>query len=151
MLTTVTRPLVLFNDSPIAAYVKTFAARKGSGFYTTPTELTLDPHQSVEVAVCVCLDETLKQTDQIHVIVYEGVDLVVPVEAKGEGMFGDGKKYVAIFYVLTIALIYHESISIMYPYLSCILIYHLSLSIKYHLSLSIMYPYLSCILIYHVP
>lgn len=85
VLTLSSQPLKVFNDSPIPANVKAFAAKKGSGFFIDPCEILIAPNSEFEFKACVFLDEVLKQSDSYYIMPDDGVHAIIPVEAVGTG------------------------------------------------------------------
>ena len=77
--------LVMTNDSEIPAPFKIFLKNARSKFRVDVRDGVLSPRESVVVNVIACLDDTIIHKDQLHVIVSEGENLMVPLHAKGIG------------------------------------------------------------------
>ena len=79
------RDLVLTNDSEIPAPFKIFLKNARSKFRVDVRDGVLSPHECVVLHVIACLDDTIVHKDQLHIIVAEGENLMVPLSAKGIG------------------------------------------------------------------
>eukprot|EP00798_Chlamydomonas_sp_ICE-L_P006741 gene6741-3411_t len=77
--------LHLYNPTPIPAQFKLFIEGIDSVFVVQPREAELQPNESLEVTVRVCLDEVQTFKDVLHVLIQEGADISVPLEASGTG------------------------------------------------------------------
>ena len=76
------RDLVLTNDSEIPAPFKIFLKNARSKFRVDVRDGVLSPRESVVLHVIACLDDTIVHKDQLHIIVSEGENLMVPLSAK---------------------------------------------------------------------
>ena len=79
------RTLVLTNESLINAPFKTFIKNARSKFRVDVRDGTLAPQESISLTVIASLDDTTVHRDQMHIVVAEGDNLVVPLSAKGIG------------------------------------------------------------------
>ncbi|GMH58813.1 hypothetical protein TrST_g5240 [Triparma strigata] len=79
------RDLIMTNDSEIPAPFKIFLKNARSKFRVDVRDGVLSPRESVVIHVIACLDDTIVHKDQLHVIVSEGDNLMVPLSAKGMG------------------------------------------------------------------
>jgi len=79
------RDLILTNESEIPAPFKVFLKNARSKFRVDVRDGVLSPHESVVLHVIACLDDTILHKDQLHIIVAEGENLMVPLSAKGIG------------------------------------------------------------------
>ena len=79
------RDLIMTNDSEIPAPFKLFLKNARSKFRVDVRDGVLSPRESVVVHVIANLDDTIVHKDQLHVIVSEGDNLMVPLAAKGMG------------------------------------------------------------------
>ncbi len=79
------RTLLVHNPSPITADFKLFIEGRDSLFSVLPREMRLAPGEDGQVTVRAVLDETLTFKDELHVLIEEGADIPVSVEAVGTG------------------------------------------------------------------
>jgi len=79
------RTLRLFNDSLIPASLKLFLKMARSKFDLSMRELTLAPKETYDLTVTANLDDTIVNKDEIHIIVEEGDNVMVPLSALGIG------------------------------------------------------------------
>ncbi|GAB9466133.1 Hydrocephalus-inducing [Globisporangium polare] len=79
------RVLVMTNTSLIPAPYKTFVRNARSKFQIDKKEGTLAPGDSVEFILTANLDDTILFKDQLHILITEGENLVVPLAMKGIG------------------------------------------------------------------
>ena len=79
------RKLTLHNDSLIPAPFKTFIKQARSKFSVDVKEGVLAPDEQLTLTLGAVLDDTLPHKDQLHVLVTEGENLVVPLKARGVG------------------------------------------------------------------
>ena len=79
------RTLRLFNDSLIPASVKLFLKMARSKFDISMRELSLAPKETFDLIVTANLDDTIVNKDEIHIIVEEGDNVMVPLSALGIG------------------------------------------------------------------
>lgn len=79
------RVLVMTNTSLIPAPYKTFIRNARSKFQIDKKEGTLAPGDSVEFILTANLDDTILFKDQLHILITEGENLVVPLAMKGIG------------------------------------------------------------------
>ena len=79
------RSLRLFNDSLIPASIKLFLKMARSKFELSMRELTLAPKETYDLTVTANLDDTIVNKDEIHIIVEEGDNVMVPLSALGIG------------------------------------------------------------------
>ena len=77
--------LHMHNPSLIPAEFKTFIAAKDSVFSVDMREGSLQPNESCTLTVTVHMDETMKFTDELHVLILEGDDVCIPLSASGIG------------------------------------------------------------------
>lgn len=73
------------NTSPIPAELKLFMDRRDSLFAVNHREVHLGPGESVPLTVSATLDDSLVFSDTLHMLVMEGPEMDVPVEAQGLG------------------------------------------------------------------
>jgi hydrocephalus-inducing protein len=78
------RELQIHNMSAIPAEFKLFVEARDSSFAVEPREAVLQPGESLAAQVLVMLDEALPFRDTLHVLVTEGADHCIPLEATGE-------------------------------------------------------------------
>lgn len=90
VLATHEMPLLIHNPTLIPADFKLFIDNEESSFSVEPRELHLEPGESTQALVRVVLDETSTFKDELHVLIAEGADIAIPLEATGEGWRGDG-------------------------------------------------------------
>lgn len=79
------RVLRLTNTSLIPAPYKTFIRNARSKFQVDRKDGVLPPGESVELVLVANLDDTILFKDQLHILVTEGENLVVPLAMKGVG------------------------------------------------------------------
>lgn len=79
------RSLRIFNDSLIPASLKLFLKMARSKFDLSIRELTLAPKETYDLTVTANLDDTIVNKDEIHIIVEEGDNVMVPLSALGIG------------------------------------------------------------------
>ena len=84
VLTEHSRQLLLHNPTLIPAAFKLFVEGRDSSFSVEPRELRLEPGGSAEATVRAVLDETQTFKDELHVLIEEGADVPIPLEATGE-------------------------------------------------------------------
>jgi hypothetical protein len=80
-----TRPLTLMNTGLINANLKLFLKMARSCYRLDVRELVLEAQQSYEVQVIANLDDSVVTKDEVHIMVEEGDNLMVPLVAKGIG------------------------------------------------------------------
>eukprot|EP00854_Cymbomonas_tetramitiformis_P000766 gene766-1240_t len=85
VLTRVDRKLFITNSSLIPAEFKTFISGKDSTFEVDVREATLAPGEEIALTISTYLDETQRFKDVLHILVIEGNDTAVPLEALGIG------------------------------------------------------------------
>lgn len=73
------------NTSPIPAELKLFMDRRDSLFAVNHREVHLGPGEHVPLTVSATLDDSLLFSDTLHMLVMEGPEMDVPVEAQGLG------------------------------------------------------------------
>jgi hypothetical protein len=79
------RSLCITNDSMISAHVKIFLKMARSKFELSASEMVLEPNQSYELVITANLDDSVVIKDEVHIVVDEGDDIMVPLSAKGVG------------------------------------------------------------------
>ncbi|KAJ1445550.1 hypothetical protein M885DRAFT_473458 [Pelagophyceae sp. CCMP2097] len=79
------RTLTVTNTSCIPAPFKTFVKSARSKFRVDLREYSLAPYDSVELKCVARLDDTTHHKDQLHIVVSEGDNMMVPLTAKGVG------------------------------------------------------------------
>ena len=79
------RSLSLTNTSWIAASCKIFLKMARSKYTLSADEVMLDPGQTFELTVTANLDDTIVHEDELHIMVHEGANLMVPLIARGIG------------------------------------------------------------------
>ena len=79
------RPLLIHNPTPIPADFKLFIEGRDSSFSIEPRDLRLAPGETSEAVIHASLDETQTFKDELHVLIEEGADVPVPLEATGVG------------------------------------------------------------------
>jgi len=67
--------LKLKNESPIPAEFKAFIHKKESVFTVDPPTGRMKPFETVELTVTAHLNEVLKMTDTLHILIHEGDDI----------------------------------------------------------------------------
>jgi hydrocephalus-inducing protein len=85
VLQRIPRALSVTNDSLIPAEVKVFIMKKASRFSVQTKELMLAPGQTIDVTVFAELNELQSFKDELCLMVKEGIDVSVPLIAKGVG------------------------------------------------------------------
>eukprot|EP00775_Hariotina_reticulata_P008964 gene8964-9139_t len=80
-----TQELRLRNATPIAAEAKLFVEGQDSVFEVEPREAVIPAGGELPVLVRVLLDDTVTFKDVLHVLVTEGADVNIPLEAMGTG------------------------------------------------------------------
>ena len=83
VLQTHQQALTLYNPTLIPASFKLFVEGSDSVFGVDPREAWLQPGAEMDVDVKVLLDETQTFKDVLHVLVSEGDDFPVPLQASG--------------------------------------------------------------------
>jgi hypothetical protein len=78
------RTLTIHNPTPIEADFKLFIEGRDSSFSVEPRELRLGPGDSSDVSVRALFDETQPFKDELHVLIAEGADMPVPLDATGK-------------------------------------------------------------------
>lgn len=80
------RTLTLQNEASIPAPLKLFLKNARSKFRVVDIrEAVLAPHESIDLSIVACLDDTTLHKDQLHVVVAEGDNYMIPLSAKGVG------------------------------------------------------------------
>ncbi|EGB10058.1 hypothetical protein AURANDRAFT_62593 [Aureococcus anophagefferens] len=79
------RTVTLRNNCCIPAPFKTFVKNARSKFRVDVRESVLAPMDAVDLQVVACLDDTTMHRDQLHVVVAEGENLMMPLSARGIG------------------------------------------------------------------
>lgn len=79
----ITRTVKLTNDSVIDASVRAFMKSKASLWTVEPKSIQLKPHETVPLSLTLAIDETIKMSDVMHLVVTDGKDATVTVRAKG--------------------------------------------------------------------
>lgn len=77
--------LKMTNESPIPAEFKAFLHKKGSCFSVDPPQGRMKPFESITMTVVANLNEILKMSDVMHILIHEGADLQVNLSARGVG------------------------------------------------------------------
>ncbi|KAH8063156.1 hypothetical protein JL722_2318 [Aureococcus anophagefferens] len=77
------RTVTLRNNCCIPAPFKTFVKNARSKFRVDVRESVLAPMDAVDLQVVACLDDTTMHRDQLHVVVAEGENLMMPLSARG--------------------------------------------------------------------
>ncbi len=73
------------NDSLIMASMKLFLKQARSKFDLATRELTLQPQESFDLKITANLDDSVLCKEEVHVIVEESDNIMVPLSAKGVG------------------------------------------------------------------
>ena len=84
MLEEHSRTLLIHNPTPIEADFKLFIEGRDSSFSVEPGELRLGPGDSAEANVRAVFDETQLFKDELHVLIAEGADVPIPLDATGK-------------------------------------------------------------------
>lgn len=79
------RLLTMTNASLIPAYYKTFIRNARSKFQIDQNEGTLPPGETVQFVLVANLDDTVVFKDQLHILITEGDNIVLPLAIKGVG------------------------------------------------------------------
>lgn len=79
------RTISLKNTSWIAASCKIFLKMARSKYSLSAEEVVLEPGQEFELTVTANLDDTIVHEDELHVMVHEGHNLMIPLIARGIG------------------------------------------------------------------
>jgi hypothetical protein len=77
------RTLKITNEGLISASMKIFLKMARSCYKIQTRELVLDAQQSYELEVTANLDDSVVNKDEVHIVVEEGDNLMVPLLAKG--------------------------------------------------------------------
>ena len=77
--------LVLHNQSRIPAEFKTFVKSARSKFSVPLQEGILAPDQSTGLDIIANLDDTIAFADELHILIIEGDNLMIPLKARGTG------------------------------------------------------------------
>jgi hydrocephalus-inducing protein len=79
------RSCIITNDSLISAHIKIFLKMARSKFELSASEMVLEPGQSYELVITANLDDSVVIKDEVHIVVDEGDDIMIPLSAKGVG------------------------------------------------------------------
>lgn len=79
------RTFKITNDSLVPASLKVFLKLARSKFSMNVREIVLEAQESTDVDVIVNLDDCIVQRDELHIVVAEGNNLMIPLSAKGIG------------------------------------------------------------------
>ncbi|OQR91449.1 hydrocephalus-inducing protein [Achlya hypogyna] len=79
------KSLRLTNTSLIPAPFKTFIRNARSKFSVDQKEYTLAPGETIVMTVVANLDDTIVFKEQLHILVTEGHNILIPLSAKGTG------------------------------------------------------------------
>ena len=79
----ITKHVKITNNSVIDAHIKSFMKTKSSLWTISPKASHLKPHESIQVALTLTIDEVMKTSDVMHVVVQDSNDIQVTVKAKG--------------------------------------------------------------------
>lgn len=79
------RTLKIKNESLITAALKMFLRTPRSNFSLAVREMELQAGEEFELEVTANLDDTIVFRDELHIIVHEGENLMVPLSARGTG------------------------------------------------------------------
>lgn len=79
------RTLKITNDSLIMASLKLFLKNARSKFELAARELTLEPFEAFDLDIIANLDDSIVLKEELHLIVEESDNLMVPLSAKGVG------------------------------------------------------------------
>lgn len=79
------KPFEIVNDSTIPANIKTFIKSARSKFSVDVKETIIPPNQTLELQLTANLDDTVSFTEQMHILVTEGKNMMVPLSAHGIG------------------------------------------------------------------
>ncbi|OQR81932.1 hydrocephalus-inducing protein, partial [Thraustotheca clavata] len=79
------KTLTIKNTSLIPAPFKTFIRNARSKFTVDQKEYTLAPDESITMTVIANLDDTIIFKEQLHILVTEGLNILIPLSAKGTG------------------------------------------------------------------
>ncbi|GFH30442.1 rhodanese domain-containing protein, partial [Haematococcus lacustris] len=79
------RKMQIYNPCLIPADFKLFIEGSDSAFSVEPREAHLEPGCSMTATVTVCMDDTRAFTDNLHLLVSEGADISIPLDATGTG------------------------------------------------------------------
>ncbi|KDO23200.1 hypothetical protein SPRG_10008 [Saprolegnia parasitica CBS 223.65] len=79
------KSLRLTNTSLIPAPFKTFIRNARSKFTVDQKEYTLSPGETIVMNIVANLDDTIVFKEQLHILVTEGHNIVIPLSAKGTG------------------------------------------------------------------
>ncbi|RHY53725.1 hypothetical protein DYB38_002829 [Aphanomyces astaci] len=79
------KSLFVTNKSLIPASFKTFIRNARSKFTVDKKDCVLAPHETVELVVTANLDDTVVFKEQLHILVLEGANILIPLNARGTG------------------------------------------------------------------
>jgi hypothetical protein len=80
-----TKSFTLSNSSSITAAIKMFLKMGRSKFRLSVHELVLEPYEDFVVEIIANLDDSVPCKDELHIIVEEGDNLMIPLSAIGSG------------------------------------------------------------------
>lgn len=79
------RTLRITNDSPIPASMNFFLKIARSRYDIAIREAMLDPNQFIDLDITANVDDTIVHKDELHIVVADSDNLMVPLSAKGTG------------------------------------------------------------------
>jgi hydrocephalus-inducing protein len=80
-----TRTLTITNEGLIPASMKIFLKMARTCYAIAVRDLILDAHESYSLEITANLDDNIVNKDELHIVVDEGENLMVPLVAKGVG------------------------------------------------------------------
>ncbi|ETV98760.1 hypothetical protein H310_08827 [Aphanomyces invadans] len=79
------KSIVVVNKSLIPASFKTFIRNARSKFAVDKKDCLLAPNEKVQLVVTANLDDTVVFKEQLHILVMEGANILIPLSARGTG------------------------------------------------------------------
>ncbi|KAF0682818.1 Aste57867_25117 [Aphanomyces stellatus] len=80
-----TKTITITNKSLIPASFKTFIRNARSKFNVDKKDCLLAPDETVQLIVTANLDDTVTFKEQLHILVMEGANILIPLSARGTG------------------------------------------------------------------